>query len=108
MTPDELTPELLRAAMLRHGALLVRGVMERDQAAALAEEIEAALAGARRRSAAGGGAAEGYYEEFDPGPPVDLAMAREWVGDGGMWAADSPKLMFEMFEAFERCGPAAA
>ena len=31
-------------------------------------------------------------------------MARQWVGDGGMWAADSPKLMFEMFEAFDRCG----
>ena len=103
MTPAELTPELLRAAMLRHGSLLVRGVMDPADATAMATEIETALQ-ARTALAAGGGASEGYYEEFDPGPPVDLALAREWVGDGGMWAADSPKLMFEMFEAFERSG----
>ena len=99
----DLTPELLRAAMLRHGSLLVRGVMERERATAFADEIETALE-SRASLASGGGAAEGYYEEFDPGPPVDLALARKWVGDGGMWAADSPKLMFEMFDAFERCG----
>ena len=44
----------------------------RDRRRALAEEIEAALA-ARASLGSGGGAAEGYYEEFDPGPPVDLA-----------------------------------
>ena len=103
VTPSELTPGLLRAAMLDRGGLIVRGVMERDRAVALAGEIQAALE-ARESLTAGGGAAEGYYEEFDPGPPVDLAMARQWVGDGGMWATDSPKLLFEMFEAFERCG----
>ena len=103
VTPEQLTPELLRAAMLGRGGVIVRGVMEREAAVALAEEIETALE-ARASLAAGGGAEEGYYEEFDPGPPVDLAMARQWVGDGGMWAADSPKLMFEMFEAFDRCG----
>ncbi len=77
--------------------------MDPADATAMATEIETALQ-ARSSLAAGGGASEGYYEEFDPGPPVDLALAREWVGDGGMWAADSPKLMFEMFEAFERSG----
>ncbi|MDX6582905.1 MAG: hypothetical protein QOI10_2089 [Solirubrobacterales bacterium] len=103
VTADELTPELLRAGILGRGAVLVRGVMDRERATGFAAEIETALQ-ARTSLAGGGGAVEGYYEEFDPGPPVDLAMAREWIGDGGMWAADSPKLMFEMFEAFERCG----
>jgi hypothetical protein len=35
---------------------------------------------------------------------VDLTGEREWVTDGGLWPADSPKLMFEMLEAFERNG----
>ena len=89
--------------MLRHGAVLVRGIMDPDKATALAQEIEMALQ-ARTSLGSGGGASEGYYEEFDPGPEIDLTLARDWVGDGGMWAADSPKLMFEMFEAFERSG----
>src|SRR4051794_16740253 len=31
-TRDELTPELLRAAILRDGCLLVRGLVDRDEA----------------------------------------------------------------------------
>ncbi len=103
LTPAELTPGLLRAGILRDGAVLVRGLLDRDEALRFAGEIERAVE-ARTSLGAGGGAAEGYYEEFEPGPPVDLESEREWVGDGGLWAADSPKLMFDMLEAFERRG----
>ncbi len=103
VTAAELTPELLRAALLRDGALLVRGAVDRDEALSFADEIETAFA-ARSSLASGGGASEGYYEEFDPGAPVDLAPERSWVTDGGLWAADSPKLMFDMLEAMRRCG----
>jgi hypothetical protein len=102
-SPAELTPELLRAAILRDGCLLVRGLLDREQALAFAAEIERAF-DARTSLGSGGGAEEGYYEEFQPGPPVDLVGERDWVTDGGLWAADSPKLMFEMLEAFERSG----
>jgi hypothetical protein len=100
---DQVTGGLLRAAMLRDGCLLVRGLIDRDEALRFADEIEVAFE-ARRSLGAGGGAAEGYYEEFDPGEGVDLTGEREWVTDGGLWPADSPKLMFEMLEAFERNG----
>ena len=99
----ELTPGLLRAGMLRHGGLLVRGLVDGDWAASFAAEIERAFA-ARNAFGNGGGADEGYYEEFDPGAPIDLVPERNWVTDGGLWAADSPKLAFEMLEAFERSG----
>lgn len=99
VAPAALTPELLRAAILRDGALLVRGAADPDKALAFAQEIETAFA-----VRAGSVEAEGYYEEFDPGPPADLEGAREWVTDGGLWAADSPKLMFDMLEALRDCG----
>src|SRR5204862_206319 len=48
---------------------------------------------------------ERLFEEFDPGPPFDLVPERGWVSDAdGIWAADSPKLMFELLETFERVG----
>ena len=103
VTAAELTPELVRAGILRDGCLLIRGLMEREQALRLAGEIEQATE-ARRALGSGAGASEGYYEEFDPGPEVDLYEQRKWVTDGGLWAVDSPKLMFETFDAFERSG----
>jgi hypothetical protein len=101
ISPSELTPELLRAGILRDGALLVRGLIDREEALAFAGEIEAAFAA---RAAGPGRADDGYYEEFEPGPPVDLEGEREFVTDGGLWATDSPKLMFAMLEAFARSG----
>lgn len=96
---EELTPELLRAGMLRDGALLIRGLLDRDQALHLRDQIDEAFA-ARSNGSSG----EGLYEPFDPGSGVDLQGERDWVTDGGLWAADSPKVMFEMLEAFERTG----
>jgi hypothetical protein len=94
-----LTPGLVRAALLRDGALIVRGVIPREEALGFADDIQTAVAA---REAHGG--EPGFYEEFEPGPPVDLWEERKWVTAGGLWAADSPKLMFDMFDAFERSG----
>ena len=40
----DLTPDLLRAGILRDGSLLVRGLIDRDEALDLAAEIERAFA----------------------------------------------------------------
>ncbi len=101
--PAELTPELLRAAILRSGCLLVRGLVDREQAAGLADDIERVFE-AREAQRSGGPAPEGYYEPFDPGTPSKL-FERDWVADaGGVWAADSPKVVCEMLDALERAG----
>jgi hypothetical protein len=100
---DDLTPELLRAGILRDGCLLVRGFVERDVALRFAARIDRAFA-ERAKQDAGGSAAEGYYEEFHPDAAFGMA-ARSWVQEGGgVLAADSPMLTFEMLEIFERAG----
>ena len=99
----ELTPELLRAAILRNGALLIRGLIDPDQAGSLIEEIDRAF-DARDKRDAGEPRPEAYYEEFGPDPPYELAE-RVWVTDAsGLWLADSPKLMFDFAHTLERTG----
>lgn len=102
--PGDLTPELLRAGILRDGCLLVRGLIDPGDAAILVEEIDAALA-ARDAHAAGDSGEPAQYEEF-VGDEEDKAglMARQWVSGGGVWAADSPRAMFSMIDALERNG----
>jgi hypothetical protein len=103
ITPEELTPELLRAAILGHGALLIRGLVSAEDSAHLREQIDRAYR-AREALAQGGIADEGYYEEFDPEPGISPVDGRGFVRSGGIWAADSPRLMFDMLETFEDAG----
>jgi hypothetical protein len=98
----------LRAALLRDGCLLVRGLLAREEAVSLAHEIERAFE-ARQVRASGEPARwayqEAYYEQFQPEPPFELTEERGWIADaGGIWAADSPKLTFDVLAAFERAG----
>lgn len=103
VTMEDLTPELLRAAILRNGALLVRGLIDPSQAAAMVAEIEGVF-DARDKRDAGEPRPEGYYEEFAADPPFEL-IERSWVTDAsGVWLADSPKLMFDVVQTFERTG----
>jgi hypothetical protein len=103
--PDQLTPEVVRAGILRDGCLLVRGVLSRDDADHLVEQINAAF-DARAALQAGRAADAGYYHEFVPDPRfLGEEGGRDWVaGGGGLWVADSPHLMFEMLACFDRAG----
>src|SRR5262245_12709497 len=99
--PEELTPSLLRAAILSRGCLLVRGLVEREEARGLAEQIEAAYA---VRAESGSGGNGGLYEEFHPQPPFEFA-ARDWIEmGGGLLAADSPPTLFTILDALDRVG----
>ena len=104
VTPDELTPGLLRAAILRSGCLLVRGLVDAGQAAHLAEGIDRAFEARDERES--GRPAGRYYQRFKPVPKFDLGEERWWLENdaGGVWSADSPGPMFEMLETFERSG----
>jgi hypothetical protein len=100
----DVTPELLRAGILRDGCLLVRGLIERDAALAFAERIDRCFE-ERERHDAGQQPADGYYEEFRPEPPFSPFVARDWIKDGGgVLAADSPLLSFELNELFHAGG----
>jgi hypothetical protein len=101
--PEELTPSVLRAAILSRGCLLVRGLVDRGEAIAFAEQIEAAFA-LRAEGGSGENGAGGVYEEFHPQPPYEFT-AREWIEmGGGLLAVDSPKTMFSIFDALDRAG----
>lgn len=106
--PREVSPELARAAMLSSGCLLIRGLVDKDQARHLAEAIDRANE-AREARAAGLAADPGYYEEFEPDPQFagKVAFGRAVLGSGGgggLWAADCPLVMLEVLDTFERVG----
>jgi hypothetical protein len=106
--PAALSPEVIRAGILRDGCLLVRGLVDRDAALGLAEEIDRAFE-ARDTSEAGEGGDARYYSEFMPAPAFRESLGRDWIaGGGGLWAADSPRLLFEMLDSFDRAGLRAA
>jgi len=97
--PDELTPELLRAAILRDGCLLVRGLVEREEALRLANEIDRAF----DARAAGDSAPVGYYEEFEPESGFPALWERPFIEDGGgILAVDSPQVFAHTLEALKR------
>jgi hypothetical protein len=97
---SELTGGLLRAGILRDGCLLVRGLVPRERALALADEIDQAFEH-RRRHETGQRPAEGYYEEFEPHERYGSVFGRSWIEQGGgLLAADAPMLSFGMMELF--------
>ena len=95
----DVTPGLIRAGILRDGCLLVRGLVDREPAQLLAEEIDKAFA-ACDRVAAGEPAEDGYYEEFRTHERFGGGvLGRPWLRrGGGVVAADSPAGSFEMTE----------
>ena len=99
---EQLTPGLLRAAILRDGCMLVRGLVAREDALRFADQIDRAFV-ERDRVDAGQNAAAGYYEPFHPDDAFGEVEGRDWIKQGGgVLAADSPMLAFEMFELFSR------
>lgn len=110
VTPDELTPEILRASFLEAGCLLVRDVMEHDKALQLAADIDKSFAirsdlgdyATRAANGETGHDEDGFYNEMQPEPGL-LIAEREWIEQGGgVLAADSPKMLFDMLDTFEK------
>ena len=99
-SPRDVTPELLRAAILRDGCMIVRGLVDRDVALAFADELDRGFA-EREAIDAGGSAQPGYYEEFAADERFQQ-LTRPWIKEGGgLLAADSPLLAFGMLEMFD-------
>jgi Phytanoyl-CoA dioxygenase (PhyH) len=98
--PAGLTPELLRAGILRDGCLLVRGLVPRDAALAFADGIDRAFAEREQSEPA-----PGWYEEFEPESRFGPVKERPWIKEGGgVLGLDSPTLSFEMLELFGAAG----
>ena len=101
VTPDELSPEILRAAFLEAGCLLVRDVMDDDKALQLADDIDHSFE-VRKKLGGDNPDPDGFYDEMEPEEPFQI-LEREWVEEGGgVLAADSPKMLFDMLDTFEQ------
>jgi hypothetical protein len=104
LNPDQLSAGTLRAGILRDGCLLLRGLVPRDRALAMAKQIDRAY-GEREKSEKGKRPAPGYYEEFEPHERCGSVFGRPWIKQGGgLLAADSPTLAFQMMELFDGAG----
>ena len=101
---EAVTPELLRAGILRDGCLLVRGLIARERAERFAQQIEHAFT-QRDLHDEGRDHDEGYYCEYTPDRRYGEELARPWIKQGGgVLAVDSPLLSFEMTEMFRAAG----
>jgi hypothetical protein len=101
---EDVTPELLRAGILRDGCLLVRGLVDHEAALSFAAQIDRSFS-EREQHDQGRPAADGYYEEFEPHPRFGAVAERPWIKEGGgVLAADSPMLSSEMLSMFEDAG----
>lgn len=99
----DLTPELLRAGMLTHGCVLLRGLLDPEVADRMAGQIERTLA--ERDARKSGHPVDGdAYVQFEPQLGFGI-IERPWIEEGGgALAVDSPALMFEMLSTFDRVG----
>jgi len=101
----ELTSELLSSALLHHGSLLVRNVLDPDTAALIRDDTDRALeAAAARRAAPTPKPTSSWFEPYDP-PGSDLAVARAWqVDSGSVSIADAPRVAVHLFDALHHTG----
>jgi Phytanoyl-CoA dioxygenase (PhyH) len=104
VVPEQLSAETLRAAILRRGCLLVRGLVPRRDAARFAGRIERAFQ-EREHHDSGRRYDSGWFSPFEPDPQHGEQLSRDWIkSGGGLLAVDSPLLIAEMLEMFDRAG----
>ena len=103
-TPSQLTPGLARAAILRDGCLLVRGLIPREAAIDFAGQIDRAFT-ERERHDAGQPHEARFYSEFAPDPRSGGEMARPWVKQGGgVLFPDAPTPALHLLELLHAAG----
>jgi hypothetical protein len=94
--PHELTPATLRNGILRHGCVLVRGLVPGWRIERLVRAIDSAFEG-HDRWVGGGGLTPPVFDPLECLPGGE--ELRGWVRDGlGVLAVDSPAALFEFLE----------
>lgn len=103
---SELNALVVAAGIRKHGALLVRGLFDRGTAAMLADGVKHALDACQAWHEGGQGEfVDAWYSRLGLPTECELAVARPWVeGNGGVWLADSPRMLYELTELLEQRG----
>jgi len=104
VTSQEVTPGLVRNGILRHGSVLVRGLVPPARAARLRHAIDRAFEAYDATDA--GRATPEMAQWFDPIEDIpDAGIVRSWGRKGqGVFAADSPRALFEFLETVHEIG----
>lgn len=104
ISAEELSVENVRSGILRHGSIIVRGLLDPDRCARLRDAIPLALAAFDDLEQGIPGADESpWYWPMRPTHDVEIDDGdRTWVrGGGGVLAVDSPRILAELVEAVE-------
>ena len=102
-----LDADTIRAGVLGHGSLIVRGLVPPDAAAACAASIDEVFDGYDAVTRSGDPAAGlPWYEAFTSTGPVSWTLAeRMWAQKlGGIVAADSPRGLAQVVDLYESVG----
>jgi hypothetical protein len=103
-SPQDLTPELVRAAFLRDGCVFVRGLVAHERAIAFARQIDQSFC-ERELHDQGQPYEASFYDEFKPHGQVGEDLGRPWIKEGGgVLGVDSPLLNFQMTEILAAAG----
>jgi hypothetical protein len=112
VTPEELTPAVLTTGIRGQGCVHVRRLLPESMVAHLTEGIDRSFeAFDAHQSGASIEETTPWFEPFQPGSRYSkdirqkLWIKRKWLRDaGGVWPADSPRGLFDLFEAFQQVG----
>jgi hypothetical protein len=125
VTPDQLDAAAVRAGFAQSGCVVIRGLLTAERAAELASGIDAALQAFDDAEAGIADVDPGWYSPFTmpdrspqgPGSGVRSGqgakepkhiperLRRRFIREGGgLWTAESPRMLFELFEMVEQTG----
>ena len=104
ITAGELTPEVLRSGIFRHGCILVRGLVPHARVEELIDDIERSFAAHDSHVVDPSSLGRSpWCVPFEPGP--GYIIPREWGrAGGGVLAVDSPRTLFDIIETFDQVG----
>lgn len=111
ITREELTVDAVRAGVLRHGALIVRGLFDDEQVEVLSKSIRRAVKAFDAHKA--GAPAEETTPWYRPlttrSTLPEMALShRQWVRTGGgCLAADSPRALYNLTSVVQASGMGA-
>ena len=98
---NELTAELLGGAILHHGVLWVKGLINQDKAEEIRLGIEQALSARNAFYADGEERPSTWYSPVPFPHPSWRAVIEK---DACIWTGDSPRMMAKLIETFEELG----
>jgi hypothetical protein len=103
ITPEELDAETLRRNILAHGSVRVRGLFDDERVSTFVDGIETTLA--VRSSGAADDPSQSWVATLPLSREEARSLGRRFVaGDGGILAADAPRLLSTLFETYEQIG----